>query len=202
MSEKKQCIFSNKKTGKGCNIKKVNDQGLCIRHKKKEKKENIETKPELTLKTKIAKIDKKDIYKDMFENEEEIIEEDNEENEIEEKKEVSETEIRMVKYGYLAIIGWSEILLPDHLEGAKTAIENDKYIDEILKEVANDYTDVLGFSQMDPGLKLLIVTAMTLGTVAAINVKKNRNKNVVSMNNDNDYAKKLEEDIEKQFEDI
>ena len=198
MKEKICCKFINKKSGKECNIMKVDEDGLCCRHRKKKKD------TEISEIQKVKKVKKEDIYDEIYEKSEneniediEIIEGE----EIIEKREATQSEVQLIKYGYLAIIGMTEMMVPSHLKGAKETIEKDKYIDEILIEVANDYSDMLGVSNMDPGVKLLVITAMTLGTIAAINSKKN-GSHLVSENNDNNNTKKLEEEIEKNFEDI
>ena len=199
------CNFINK-NGEKCKIKKSGENGFCCRHKNSKQQINNEIKTEKVVK-KVAKTPINDeIYDKMYENEEPEIAEDSEievidnENEVEpEKRKASQSEISLIKYAYLTIIGWSEIMFPDQLKDAQKVIEKDKLIDEVLVEVADDYSEVLGIADIDPGLKLVIMTTMALGNVAAINSKKGiKNRSTLpSENHDNRI-----DEIEKQFEDI
>lgn len=200
------------KSGEQCKIQKVNEYGFCCRHINSRQATNINNDVEheeiKVVKENVINIKKKNsnTYDELYEKqieEEPICEDENVVEEQVEKKPATQAEIKLIKYGYLAIIGWTEMMFPDRLQNAKSIIEKDAMIDEILTEVANEYSDILGLAGMDPGLKLCAITAMTLGGIAAIN-SRNMASPLPSINNDNDKYKKLDdiEQIEKMYGDI
>lgn len=204
------CNYVSKSLVK-CNIKKTDEYGFCCRHYKSKQsaKNNIKNESEKELPTnnkrnsnekvetiniKKANDPKYDVMYEVPEKEQETENVEGNLEVVEEKKPATENDIKLLKYAYLAIVGWIENKNPEKLAGSTAIISQDAMIDQALKEVADDYSTFLGMANIRADVRLLIFTTMAFG-IAAGNNNNVAAKSTPSSYNDNERNKKIEEEF-------